>query len=549
MDAHQQVETPSSGMQRSSLFNQRLKKFARESLNRRMIGFTLCRAWVYVSFFNAAMLFFAKNAQATLHQIYMVSLVALILTLIACAIINLPLERLFTKRVHQILPVALTVIGSVLQVFADNSTMWGTVALYASGILTGYGSGVILLYWGRIYSEAGGPTSAGECSLAFLLGTLLVPFFVLCPLWLQVLLLAVLPIGSGILLVQELGKINHAPYLSQREVAHEQSATEKPGLPSKAASDGPHSMDRAGVVLLAKLSVSSLLFGSIVGIVRTLYTSHDPNTSFFPTHLVLPAAALIAALVVIGILLLARRLDLAFTYRPVIIFMTVACLILPLVHSNYYLTYLLAMSGYFCFEILNWVMLADITHRHNASAYRVYGFGRAAVTGGIFVGETAGLVLGRFADGIPTEVLYGISLALVLSMVIVYTLTLTERDVARVTRMEARPFKMSAKAMEAAGDRTDAATGGSAGEKDGPEDSRELSLDERVELLALRYGIDGRAYDVLLLMAKGRTAARIEQELYISRGTVNTYSHKIYQKLDIHSRQELYDLIDAVEEE
>ena len=527
----------STGVQRSSLFQQRLKKFARESFNRRMIGFMLCRAWVYVSFFNSAMLIYAEDAPRTLHGVYLVSLFSLILTLLVCALINKPLEHLFTHRWAQILPVALTVVGSVLQVFANDATAAGNVVLLLSGTFTGFGSGVILLYWGRVYSDAGGPTSAGECSLAFLFATLLVPFFVLVPLQAQIAIMAVLPIASGILLVQEFEKLNHTPYADRTDAKAAKDADATEAAPRK------REMDRSGVIMLVKLSVSSLVFGSIVGIVRTLYASQASVEGNFTTHLILPGAALIAAVVVIGILLLARRLDMAFTYRPVLIFMTAALLILPMLHNMIYLTYLLTISGYFCFEILNWVMLADITHRHNASAYRVYGFGRAMVTGGILVGELAGLLLGRFAGGIPTEVLYGVSLALVLSMVIVYTLTLTERDVARVTRMESRPFKMPAKALEATESDDEATTVAV------PEEPHELTLEEKVDLLALRNDIDGRARDVLYLMAKGRTAARIEQELYISRGTVNTYSHKIYQKLGIHSRQELFDMVDSITEE
>ena len=393
-----------SGTQRGPVFSQRVKKFAGESFNRRMIGFMLCRAWVYVSFFNAAMLILARDPTSTLHGIYLISLFSLILTLVICALIDRPLERVFMHGWARILPVALTVVGSILQAFADDSTAWGNVVLLLSGAFTGFGSGVILLYWGRVYSDAGGPTSAAECSLAFLLATLLVPFFVLVPLWAQLSILSVLPIASGILLVREFDTLNHAPYAEHAADSHA-GRDGGDGAPAR-----KREIDHAGLVVLVKLSVSSLLFGSIVGIVRTLYTSQVSGNGAFTTHLVLPGAALIAAIVVIGILLLARRLDLAFTYRPVMIFMTAALLILPLLHSNYYLTYLLAISGYFCFEILNWVMLADITHRHNASAYRVYGFGRGMVTGGILVGELVGLLLGRFADGIPTEMLYGISL-------------------------------------------------------------------------------------------------------------------------------------------
>ena len=85
---------------------------------------------------------------------------------------------------------------------------------------------------------------------------------------------------------------------------------------------------------------------------------------------------------------------------------------------------------------------------------------------------------------------------------------------------------------------------------DGPvEPEREaLSLEERVDLVAERHGVSGRAREVMLLIAQGRSATRIEQELYISRGTVNTYSHRLYQKLGIHSKQELIDLIYGAEE-
>ena len=51
------------------------------------------------------------------------------------------------------------------------------------------------------------------------------------------------------------------------------------------------------------------------------------------------------------------------------------------------------------------------------------------------------------------------------------------------------------------------------------------------------------------LFAKGRSAARIQEELFISKGTVSTHLRHIYQKMDVHSKQEMLDVIEGVTRE
>ena len=517
---------------RSPYISQRAKKLWGESFNRRMIGFTLCRAWVYVSFFSSAMLVLSDDGRADLHLIYIISLIALALCLFACGFIGEALERTMMTLAGKIGPAALTVAGSLLVIPANTSTPSGIAFLVASGVLTGVGSGLILVYWGRVYSTTGGPTSAAECSIAFVLSTMLMPFFAVLSMPAQIVVLNILPIASCILLVREFNELDHAPYLTAQENSTaDTQAEDAESLAEK---------ERLGTKLLWKISFAALVFGSVLGVVRGMYTVPGPPDSFM-ANLDLPMAAIIAAVVILGLLLLSPRLDLTFTYKPIIIFMTISCLILPLLKTGSPIAYVLAMAGYFCFEIMNWVIYADMSYRYNMNAYRVYGFGRAALAVGVLLGDVLGRILGQ-PDVLSTDQLYALSLGFVVLMIITYTLTLTERDVARITRLESRPFKLPASAF--ADD--DAEIAALAAQEEAP---RELTIDEKVELLAAKYEIDGRAYDVLQLLAKGRTAARIEQELYVSRGTVNTYSHKIYQKLGIHSRQELFDLVDAIEEE
>lgn len=56
-----------------------------------------------------------------------------------------------------------------------------------------------------------------------------------------------------------------------------------------------------------------------------------------------------------------------------------------------------------------------------------------------------------------------------------------------------------------------------------------------------------REAEVLALIAKGRSAPRIQDELHVSMNTVNSHTSHIYQKLGVHSRQELLDLIEETE--
>lgn len=65
------------------------------------------------------------------------------------------------------------------------------------------------------------------------------------------------------------------------------------------------------------------------------------------------------------------------------------------------------------------------------------------------------------------------------------------------------------------------------------------------EHLAKRSSVSNREMEVLMLVAKGRSASRIANDLSVSLATVNSHIHHIYQKLGIHSRQELIDLIES----
>ena len=70
---------------------------------------------------------------------------------------------------------------------------------------------------------------------------------------------------------------------------------------------------------------------------------------------------------------------------------------------------------------------------------------------------------------------------------------------------------------------------------------------ERCRALAKEKGLSSREFEVLVLLCRGRSAPYIAETLYLSENTVKTYRKRIYQKLGVHDKQELLDLIDAHE--
>ena len=70
----------------------------------------------------------------------------------------------------------------------------------------------------------------------------------------------------------------------------------------------------------------------------------------------------------------------------------------------------------------------------------------------------------------------------------------------------------------------------------------ELIVDRRGEV-AERAGLSPRETEVFMMLAQGRSRAFISEELVLSEGTVKTHISHIYAKLNVHGRQEMFDLL------
>lgn len=519
----------------------RFEKFTSEVFSPRMAGFALSRVWVYVVFFNGALLLNKSNAGITMDFVYLLSLVALVALLIVAGIGYRASERISQTSYGRAAPAILSVLGTSALPFANMNETAGVAMIVLAAVATGFGSGLFCLFWGKVYGRAGGAVTIGDATAAFVIASLPVPLFIILPFPVQIALVTLLPIGSAVVLSRELDRVDAERAKEQQEGASQAAesprATEpRQGNESPVGGSAANSSWSLEVVnlswtkVLVKLVASSLVFGCVISLMRTTSAGTGVGAMNEPLNTVLPYVSLIVGVITLLLLLLSRQLDLAYTYKPVLILMMVGCIMLPFTGRANLPAHAVAMGGYICFEIMNWAILSDISFRFNIPPCRVYGFGRAATSGGVLLGALIGLYLNRNV-ALTTEILTALAFALIFAMVITYTFTLTERDVAKITRQRQRhPVQQTDE--------------GSAREA-----KRELTIDEKAELLAAEHDITGRSLEVLVLLAKGNSAARIEQELYMSKGTVNTHTRRLYQKLGVHKRQELIDMVDAVEDD
>lgn len=69
------------------------------------------------------------------------------------------------------------------------------------------------------------------------------------------------------------------------------------------------------------------------------------------------------------------------------------------------------------------------------------------------------------------------------------------------------------------------------------------TFDDRCAEIAERFDLTARELEVFKMLARGRDRTYIQEQLVISRNTVKSHVKHIYTKLDVHSQQDLIDLI------
>ena len=187
-----------------------------------------------------------------------------------------------------------------------------------------------------------------------------------------------------------------------------------------------------------------------------------------------------------------------------------------------HLTFVMLGAGYWCLNMLIWIALCDVTQRLGIAAIRsfaaLYGAMQVAILVAKPLGVTFAQLLGK-ASGLPLIVSCAVFVTVVLAMFL-----LRDGKAFRAGKPSGDilvfPRKISAENRSAEG---------------------------LLQDIAGKYGLSPRETDVFVLLARGRSLPVIKRELGIATGTAQTHVRHIYEKLGIHARQELLDLVEQEE--
>ena len=178
----------------------------------------------------------------------------------------------------------------------------------------------------------------------------------------------------------------------------------------------------------------------------------------------------------------------------------------------------LLSAGNVLFDMVAWVVLAEVANRNRAGAVAVFSWGRGVCALGSIAGAGLGVWCNSLIATSPDllEFVSGVMLVAVAAYALIGLRTFSFSE----TVEQVDPGEGPAAAAS-------------------PEDVFETRCTEVIE----RYGLSKREGEVFRMLARGRDRTYVQEQLVISRNTVKAHVRHIYEKLDVHSHQELIDLV------
>lgn len=172
-----------------------------------------------------------------------------------------------------------------------------------------------------------------------------------------------------------------------------------------------------------------------------------------------------------------------------------------------------ALGAYTLVLIAIMVVLSNMTYQYGFNAVWLFGIERAVRLVSVQLGLEANETLAEFSFG------YGaLCIAVAAAVVVATFLFLSEKQLTT-------PWGAVLKTL--------------AGQSYGDRSRIGAKCDE----LSEQFGLTSRESEILTLMVQGKKQGQIARDLYIAPSTVKTHIKHLYQKLDVHSRKELCDLV------
>lgn len=509
------------------------------------VGYGCHQALIYACMFGvqlfpaAGVKLHLDNSLGAFSLMYIVSIIVFSMFLIIAGALDRKIVDLVVKRRILIVGAGMMGTGTALWIALGwlGSTCVAVDVL--CGVLTGFGSGALLLAWGISFARCDALSIYLNSAVALVIAMVLYAFLLHhVPEVVRAAIVSLLPLAEFFILWRK----TPSPYYERGE------------LPVF----NPLPINRSK--FLAAFGLPVAFFGLALGSLRqTSVQLVIPAITLDMQFLCLMAAACAALVVTVASLAFGgEESSWSKQFRIIVPAIALGMLFIPSVmRGGGMLSMFFLVVSYMSFEMLLWTFFGELSQRFNLSPIFVFGFGRGIAALFSLVGSAVPLMQGILQE---TFEVGPAMLTLVVMAVIMfaYCLLPNENDISKL--VTTCPLVQAVDA----GKYIDAAASQSLQNalKDAEEQARQVEqaalaaersmgsgngrrwFKESCEAVAGRYLLSRRETEVLFLLAKGYNSAYIQEKLYISEGTAKTHIRHIYRKLDIHNQQELMRIVE-----
>lgn len=373
------------------------------------VGYGLHQAWVYATMFGTASVFgpmpcFQGIYGSSVTIPYLISTIVYVFAMLLIAATDQRFLKLYTSRKLLCIGAALSCAGSLLLLAVP---FFGTpLAETASGIMTGIGSAILIVYWGTAFARTDSASIVLNTAIAISIAIgLFATVLHYAPFPVSAIAIACVPLLELAILLKKTPQ----PFHERDEVP-----IFKP-LP----------INRGRFVV--RFGAPVLVLGIALGMLRTNSLQNlVMKTSVGAQPMLLLAAGCATVLVLVTIMALGGGDRWSRFFQPLVPFIAVTVFIMPLASTDHAaLTSVIMLVGFLCFESLMWIFFADLSQRFRLSPILVFGLGRAILAVAIMFGALVPVALASYAHLLPFSEQ---ALVILLLLVIVFAYALLPRE-------------------------------------------------------------------------------------------------------------------------
>ena len=462
-----------------------------------VVGFATHWLWIWCVFWSSMFYGSIPLAAGSLEHFSATSLEPLWLVSLAANVCTIGILMLLARFRNPLADVrglpwvaaGLTFAGTTLlcQMVLELSPGSAGVLYLAGSVLTGVGSGAVVVLWAEQLTSIGSMQTIVFSVLALLIAAVLYIPMTLLPVEVAQVIVAILPL------------VNIMFYMHLRQ-----------GMP-RLARNARNVLVKSRPPL--RMMVVALFFGLSFGAMKGLMT--PLSAEWIGVRDMLNIVAIVVGTLALYVTSGIFKMDFDhLTYQVALPLMAAGFLFLPMHEPYSVIGTAVHQCGYQYFYIVLWATWPILAQRGNVPVAWVVTCGMFSIQLGQLVGSVAaGFATGLLVDDLNKAML---SAAIVFVILLVALFAFGGKG--------SGPGWEFVKPVEATSPHTE--------------------LDDAATRLARRFRLSPREIEVFFLLAKGRNRAYIANELAIGDETVKSHIKSLYRKMDVHSQQDVIDLVD-----